>query len=667
MTMYRARIGDGGGFQTAPTQAFNVGTGSFTVMAMVSTRTGGTVVARKGTGAGTGNGGFLLAINPDGSIKFVTDDGSGYHQVVTAPTIVNEGNCHTVAGIRDGARLAILLDGLEVPVTASGTHPPPLDIDSGAPLTIGFSQQDPRGQLVGEVMNVSFWAAALSGDLLVRAAFRRVTGSEPNLRGYWDLNERTDDRSPNRNALQSVGAVAFEYCFECIWNTGANAYVFCCISNYTNEHVPSTTKTISKVIDVPIGSSVFGMSILQHDRDFPFYAEVVLTDPQGRTFNQDQNTETLFTATRRGQPWAVMVVNPTPGPWRVQVSNAGNEEFHLYMGTIPTTAVVQTSVGALTPLYPWSLAANDVEGWWGGVISAAVGLVAGVVVVAAIVVTGGAAIPAVATGVAVFGMVSYSMAAAMLPSVDTSSAYKATEQLGGFAGFIVAPDKLLLMDANVDADRATQIMYRQRSRKLYTAVTASPFNKVQAQLVGADMKQAKVAAQFQSFASGYVSSGGHGRPTYQCGWYVSDPTGPLEEVLSTSGSARFVNVANKIIHLFACHCGAAGTADRPGLGRAMVSAGAVAFFGYNVGFVLNVNQAAAFCDCDIKIDLALIGGGTCDDAYRQAIALYNSTIARLKVDGDLQAAAQLEGNRDALVSPSTNAMYGNRWASLKTS
>jgi uncharacterized membrane protein YhfC len=95
-----------------------------------------------------------------------------------------------------------------------------------------------------------------------------------------------------------------------------------------------------------------------------------------------------------------------------------------------------------------------------------------------------------------------------------------------------------------------------------------------------------------------------------------------------------------------------------------VAAGAVAFLGYNIEFVIDVAETPAFCAGDIKIDLAMIAGATCDAAYTQSIAVYNSNIATLRANGNTAAAALLERNRDALVSPSTDAMYGNKNAKL---
>jgi len=151
------------------------------------------------------------------------------------------------------------------------------------------------------------------------------------------------------------------------------------------------------------------------------------------------------------------------------------------------------------------------------------------------------------------------------------------------------------------------------------------------------------------------------------GYYVSGNEGPMEEVLISRQSARKFapdEVRGKIFHFFACHTGSAGTTI-PYLGQAMIVSGAVAFFGYSDQVQMHVPESAVFCDCDIAVDKALMALQSCDDAYRTSIDLYDKSIARFRANGDHQAAARLEHNRNALVAPSTIPMYGDKTARLE--
>lgn len=676
--MYQAILAQGGSLQTNPSAAFNFGTGDFTVMAMVQTTSGGTAVARKGGPGGSGNGGFLLVIKADGSIKFATDNGFGFFEVVTGRTNVLDGDCHTVAGIRTGATLSILLDGLPVAVTPRGNATPPLNVNNNLPLTMGCTQQwqEPYNQFIGGLMNVSVWNTALTGDRIVKAAFARVDGTEPNLQGYWMLDATGDDMSPNDNPAQIVGPVSYGYCLDCVWAEGANDYSFCQISNMPDGNAPTMNVTLKREMDVPAGAPALAFAIMadQEVPAFPAGAQVQFTDPTGKSYNQDENNDTVFAQTSGGQLWGLMVVNPQAGTWRVTVTAPATTAFHLTFHTVPSADVVATCTQALDPLYAGippsgrQLAARSLSGFWSVVASVAVAAVVGVVAAgAAVVLAAATPIVALSVGIAAFAVVSYSMAAAALPSIaESNSIPVSTGQTAGMAGFVVAPGKLLLMDADVAADEATQLTYQQRKLYLYPAVTASTFNKVQAQLLRDQMKRDPVKTALSSFDTGYVSASAHGMAYYLTGWYVSGTDGPLEEVIGTSGSAKFTPAEpkGKIIHFFACNCGYMGTGS-PGLGRSLVAGGAVAFFGYNQPFAISKKFTKAFCAPDIEIDLQMIKGKTCAEAYTASIAKYEKTIKNLREQGETDSAAALESNQNALVSPSTDAVYGRSDARLE--
>jgi hypothetical protein len=141
-----------------------------------------------------------------------------------------------------------------------------------------------------------------------------------------------------------------------------------------------------------------------------------------------------------------------------------------------------------------------------------------------------------------------------------------------------------------------------------------------------------------------------------------DPDGVYEEIL-TKGKYDRAEAQGKIFHLFACNCGYLGAS--PGLGADLVTNGAKAFFGYSAPFVLDVKFQAAFCSCDIEIDLALLGGDTADQAYDKARNRYERTIRNLRDNNqEYEAAARLDGNLNILVAPSISPAYGDKGATL---
>lgn len=353
-------------------------------------------------------------------------------------------------------------------------------------------------------------------------------------------------------------------------------------------------------------------------------------------------------------------MNPQAGAWRVSVSAPASVGFVLQFQTCPTGDVVPTVEAALAPLY--GSASDAVEGVFGGwlsiLVKAAVAAVAGVVVAALVVVPGGQPL-AVAAGLATFAAVGLAEAELSLPQVDTFDLSRASTQIGGMAGFLVSTDVLLLIDANVDGDEVTPWAYQARQQALYPYVTASIFNKNQSSLVGPDTTRVRVQAALRSYGSGYVTACGHGLPFYLTGWYQSGTTGPLQSILE-KGKYDPAEVGGKIIHMLACHCGYLNN----GLGMDVVKNGAVAFFGYSDSFLLRPTQYRAYCAGDIALDMAMIDGNTCEEAYQAAIATYNKYIAKYRKNGDYEDAATLEKDRDRLVGPSVDSRFGDKDARL---
>lgn len=227
---------------------------------------------------------------------------------------------------------------------------------------------------------------------------------------------------------------------------------------------------------------------------------------------------------------------------------------------------------------------------------------------------------------------------------------------GQVRAFPVPVQRLLLLDANVAADQATEIIYKQRRSLLYPEAAKSKFGPKKQELIGPDDTRHKVSASLKDFGTGYVTASGHGRPSYLTGWYLSGNDGPLQEIL-TEGKLDEAEIRGKIFHIFGCHTGYKGNI---GLGRNLVSKGAAAFFGYSDAVIIPIKEADAkiFCECDIEIDLALITGGTCEEAYRKAYTKYKERINTYRADGYVNQAGYLEGNRDLLVAPATDAAYG---------
>lgn len=200
MSRYAIRLQNDGFMAAAPDEAYDFGTGDFTVEAWVQAASAGTIVARKESAGGAGNGGWLLVLRADGSIKLATDNGSGFFELASAPTaLLAAGGWHHVAGVRQDGRLSLFLDGLPLQGSTRGTGASPLDVDNGLRVTVGATdqQQEPDNHLDGLVGRL--WQAARTQEQILEAMFRGVEPGAEGLAANWALARPTGaDQSPTR-------------------------------------------------------------------------------------------------------------------------------------------------------------------------------------------------------------------------------------------------------------------------------------------------------------------------------------------------------------------------------------------------------------------------------------------------------------------------------------
>ncbi len=136
--------------------------------------------------------------------------------------------------------------------------------------------------------------------------------------------------------------------------------------------------------------------------------------------------------------------------------------------------------------------------------------------------------------------------------------------------------------------------------------------------------------------AGYVTVSGHGSATTLAGW-------GNEPVLSTEqGAAKFAaaEAAGKIFHIYGCTTGNPGTEAALGLGKALVDAGAVGFFGYTADILRpmsnpptedHLNFYKELMQCDLVIDYWLLSGTTCQIAFDEAKKKYKELYDKMRV------------------------------------
>ncbi len=207
---FGAQIGSGGLISVPTNNAFQFGTGDFSVTCRFLAETAGALVSRKSASGGSPtDAGWLLILNADESFTFATDNGFGYYLVNSVPTAALDGGSHTVAAVLSGATLSLWFDGAPLATTSLGTQTPPLGISSNQRLVFGQADQPPTRQFLGVIETVSLWSRKLTPGEINVAAFGRVDSAAPGLVGLWLMDQDFTDASATGADASPNGAVSF--------------------------------------------------------------------------------------------------------------------------------------------------------------------------------------------------------------------------------------------------------------------------------------------------------------------------------------------------------------------------------------------------------------------------------------------------------------------------
>ncbi|MTD71512.1 hypothetical protein GKZ86_19635 [Flavobacterium sp. LC2016-13] len=200
-------------YLSAPANSvYNFRTSDFSVQAWVKTKGSGTVISRKSTQGGPGNGGFLVVIKNDASIKFATDNGFGFYEINSVPCGINDGNWHFLTAVRRSNVLELYVDGKLIPSNPRSNISPPIDVSNNLPLMIGnvAQAQEPFRQFTGSLDEVRVWSRALSAAEIVANMNKPLTGNEAGLVGYYTFSAQNgNDSSPTKNNATPTGSVSY--------------------------------------------------------------------------------------------------------------------------------------------------------------------------------------------------------------------------------------------------------------------------------------------------------------------------------------------------------------------------------------------------------------------------------------------------------------------------
>lgn len=205
-------IGNPSYLSAPPNPVYNFRTSDFSLQAWVRTKGSGTVISRKATQGGPGNGGFLVVIKNDACIKFATDNGFGFYEINSAPSGINDGNWHFLTAVRRSNALELYVDGKLIPSNPRSNISPPIDVNNNLPLMIGnvAQSQEPFRQFTGSLDEVRVWNRALSAAEIVANMNKPLAGNEAGLVGYYTFSAQNgNDSSPTKNNATPTGSVSY--------------------------------------------------------------------------------------------------------------------------------------------------------------------------------------------------------------------------------------------------------------------------------------------------------------------------------------------------------------------------------------------------------------------------------------------------------------------------
>ncbi|OXB00839.1 LamG domain-containing protein [Flavobacterium pectinovorum] len=195
-----------------PNPVYNFGTSDFSLQAWVRTKGSGTVISRKSTQGGPGNGGFLVVIKNDASIKFATDNGFGFYEINSVPSGINDDNWHFLTAVRRSNVLELYVDGKLIPSNPRSNTSPSINVSNNLPLMIGnvAQSQEPFRQFTGSLDEVRVWNRSLSAAEIVANMNKPLAGNEAGLVGYYTFSAQNgNDSSPTKNNAKPTGSVSY--------------------------------------------------------------------------------------------------------------------------------------------------------------------------------------------------------------------------------------------------------------------------------------------------------------------------------------------------------------------------------------------------------------------------------------------------------------------------
>lgn len=201
----------------------------------------------------SGNFAFQIIVNPSERIivRLVDDDGVALQANYPALSEITDGNWHHLGLTKTGNTFTLFIDGVVVPRDSYADSGTPDNFSSfGVPLAIGARNNNGTidNFYNGQIDEIQFYSSALTRAQIVENANKILTGSETDLVGYWNSEDRDPtqltDLTANANhgtingATYAYEAADFDYSLQM---DGAADYVDLGVGNLLGSNAPAVT------------------------------------------------------------------------------------------------------------------------------------------------------------------------------------------------------------------------------------------------------------------------------------------------------------------------------------------------------------------------------------------------------------------------------------------
>jgi hypothetical protein len=197
----------------------------------------------KGNASGALNREYALWVNNTGYLLFTYGSTTTAYSIQTASGVIHANQWHHFAAVvdADSATTRLYFDGQ---LLASGIINTSGIVNSGGPLRFGRAVESWDNGLTGSLDDIRIYDIARTQSQIVADANLPLTGTEANLRGYWNFDENSGATVTDLTGNGNDGSLAFSALPAWVAGQSGTALLFDGSNNYVQiGNRPSLTMT----------------------------------------------------------------------------------------------------------------------------------------------------------------------------------------------------------------------------------------------------------------------------------------------------------------------------------------------------------------------------------------------------------------------------------------